>query len=51
MVNKISPEYLLEGLVLKLKLQHFGHLMQRTRSQKKTLTLERLKAGEEDNRG
>ena len=51
MENKISPEYLLEGLVLKLKLQHFGHLMQRTRSQKKTLMLERLKAGEGDNRG
>ena len=38
-LKEISPEYLLEGLMLKLKLQYFGHLMQRTDS------LERLKAG------
>ena len=31
-LNEISPEYLLEGLMLKLKLQYFGHLMQRTDS-------------------
>jgi len=43
----ISPEYSLEGLMLKLKLQYFGHLMQRTNSLEKTLILERLKAGEE----
>ena len=35
----ISPEYLLEGLMLKLKLQYFGHLMQRTDSLEKTLML------------
>ena len=44
--------YSLEGLMLKLKLQYFGHLMQRTNSLEKTLMLVRLKAGgEEDNRG
>ena len=36
---KISPGYSLEGLMLKLKLQHFGHLMQRTDSLEKTLML------------
>ena len=39
MLKEISPEYLLEGLVLKLKLQYFGHLMQRTDSLEKTLML------------
>ena len=49
---EINPEYSLEGLMLKLKLQYFGHLMQRTDSLEKTLMLERLKAGgEEDDRG
>ena len=38
----ISPEYLLEGLMLKLKLQYFGHLMQRTDSLEKTLTLGKI---------
>ena len=42
---KLSPEYLLEGLMLKLKLQYFGHLMQSIDSFEKTLMLERLKAG------
>ena len=52
MVKEISPEYSLEGLMLKLKLQYFGHLMQRTDSLEKTLMLERLKAGGEgDDRG
>ena len=47
-----SPEYSLKGLMLKLKLQHFGHLMQRTESLEKTLSWERLKAGGEgDDRG
>ena len=51
-LKEISPEYSLEGLILKLKLQYFGHLMQRTDSFEKTLMLERLKAGGEgDNRG
>ena len=38
-LKEISPEYSLEGLVLKLKFQHFGHLMQRTDSLEKTLML------------
>ena len=38
-LKEISPEYSLEGLVLKLKLQYFGHLKQRADSLKKTLTL------------
>ena len=37
--KEISPEYSLEGLMLKLKLQHFGHLMQRADSFEKTLML------------
>ena len=50
--KEISPEYSLEGLMLKLKLQYFGHLMQRTDSLEKILILERLKAGGEgDDRG
>ena len=38
-LKEISPDYSLEGLMLKLKLQYFGHLMQRTDSLEKTLTL------------
>ena len=38
-LKEISPEYSLEGLVLNLKLQYFGHLMQRTDSLEKTLML------------
>ena len=38
-LKEISPEYSLEGLMLKLKLQYFGHLMQRTGSLEKTLML------------
>ena len=41
-LKEISPEYSLEGLVLKLKLQHFGHLMQRTDSFEKTLMLGKI---------
>ena len=37
--KEISPEYSLEGLMLKLKVQYFGHLMQRTNSLEKTLML------------
>jgi hypothetical protein len=44
-LKKISPECSLEGLMLKLKLQYFGHLIQRTDSLEKTLMLEKLKAG------
>ena len=51
-LKEISPEYALEGLMLKLKLQYLGHLMQRTDSFEKTLMWERLKAGGEgDDRG
>ena len=41
-LKEISPEYLLEGLMLKLKLQYFGHLMQRTDSLEKTLMLAKI---------
>ena len=47
----INSEYSLEGLRLKLKLQYFGHQMQRPNSLKKTLMLGKMKAGEGDNRG
>ena len=51
-LKEIKPEYSLEGLMLKLKLQYFGHLMWRTDSLEKTLMLGRLKAGGEgDDRG
>ena len=43
-LKEINPEYSLEGLMLKLKLQYFGHLMWRTNSLEKNLMLERLKA-------
>ena len=46
-LKEISPECSLERLILKLKLQYFGHLMRRTDSFEKTLMLERLKAGRE----
>ena len=41
-LKEISPEYSLEGLILKLKLQYFGHLMQRTDSFEKTLILGKM---------
>ena len=41
-LKEISPEYLLEGLMLKLKLQYFGHLMQRPNSFEKTLMLGKI---------
>ena len=51
-LKEISPECSLEGLMLKLNLQYFGHLMQKTDSLEKTLMRKRLKAGGEgDNRG
>ena len=43
--KEISPEYSLEGLVLKLKLQYFGHLMQRTDPLEKTLMLGKIGGG------
>ena len=51
-LKEISPEYSLGGLMLKLKLQYFGHLMRRTYSFEKTLMLGKKKAGgERDDRG
>ena len=51
-LKEISPEYSLEGLMLKLKLQYFSHLLWRTDSLEKTWSWERLKArGDGDNRG
>ena len=41
-LKEISPEYSLEGLMLKLKIQYFGHLMQRTDSLEKTLMLGKI---------
>ena len=41
-LKEISPEYSMEGLMLKLKLQYFGHLMRRTDSFEKTLMLEKM---------
>ena len=41
-LKEISPAYSLEGLMLKLKLQNFGHLMQRANSLEKTLMLEKI---------
>ena len=46
-LKEISPEYSLEGLMLKLKLQYSGHLMQRTDSLEKTLMLAKTEAGGE----
>ena len=51
-LKEISPEYSLEKLILKLKLQYFSHLIQRADSLEKTLMLERLRArGEVGGRG
>ena len=44
-LKEINPEYSSEGLMLKLKLQYFGHLMQRTESLEKTLTLGKQEKG------
>ena len=44
-LKEISPEYSLEGLMLKLKLQYFGHLMRRTNSLEKTQMLEKTEGG------
>ena len=46
-LKEISPDYSLEGLMLKLKLQYFGHLMWSTDSLEKTLMLGKIKAGGE----
>ena len=44
-LKEISPEYSLEGVMLKLKLQHFGHLMGRTDSFEMTLMLGKIEGG------
>ena len=44
-LKEISPEYSLKGLMLKLKLQYFGYLMQRTDSLEKNLTLGKIEGG------
>ena len=44
-LKEISPEYSLEGLMLKLKLLHFGHLMRRTDSLEKPLMLGKIEGG------
>ena len=50
-LKEISPEYSLEGLILKLKLQYFGHLIRRTDSFEKTLMLGKIEGeGERENR-
>ena len=50
-LKEINPEYSLEGLMLKLKLQYFGHLMQRDNSLEKTLMLGKIAGGEGGNIG
>ena len=45
--KEINPEYSLEGLALRLKLQHFGHMMQKANSLEKTLILEKIRARRE----
>ena len=50
-LKEISPEYSLKGLMLKLKLQYFGHLMWRAKSLERPWCWERLKAGKGDDRG
>ena len=51
-LKEIGPEYSLKGLILKLKLQYFGHLMGRTDSFEKTLMLGKIEVGGEgDDRG
>ena len=44
-LKKINPQYSLEGLMLKLKLQYFGHLLQREDSLEKTLMLGKIEGG------
>ena len=44
-LNKINPEYSLEGLMLKLKVEYFGYLIQRTDSLEKTLMLGKIEGG------
>ena len=48
-LKEINPEYSLEGLMLKLKLQYYGHLMERTDSLEKTLMLGKIEGGRRSN--
>ena len=50
-LKEISPEYSLEGLMLKLKLQYLGHLMRRAESLEKTLMLGKTEGRRRDDRG
>ena len=50
-LKEISPEYSLEGLMLKLKLQYFGHLMRRADSFEKTLVLGKIEGSRRGDRG
>ena len=50
-LKEISTEYSLEGLMLKLKLQYVGHLMQRNDSFEKTLILGKIEGGRQDDKG
>ena len=50
-LKETSPEYSLEGLMLKLKIQYSGHLMQRTDSLEKTLMLGKIEGRKGDDRG
>ena len=47
-LKEINPEYSLDGLMLKLKFQYFGHLMRRTDLLEKTLMLEKIEGGRRD---
>ena len=49
-LKEINSEYSLEGVMLKLKLQYFGHLMQRANSLEKTLMLRKTEEGEGEDR-
>ena len=50
-LKEINPGYSLEGVMLKLKLQYFGHLMQRANSMEKTLMLGKIEGRRRDKRG
>ena len=50
-LKEINPEYTLEGMMLKLKIQYFGHLMQRADSLEKTLMLGKVEGRRRDDRG
>ena len=50
-LKEINPKYSLEGLILMLKLQYFGHLMQKAKSLEKTMMLGKIEGRDGDNRG